>query len=127
MERFRDTGHPVFKSISALSRRHHTTSVQVLQAQLSIYGADSNWCEQFRFDREKKEQEIPLGRKESVTKGVFIKCEFSRSETFGIFSKTCIWEQFAEKNQDFESLSEIIRFTRVCEDAIFAHRVLQLV
>ena len=28
-----------------------------------------------------------------------------------------------ENTQDFESLSETIRFTRVCEDAIFVHRV----
>ena len=38
--------------------------------QLSIHGAVSNWCEQFGLTDEEKEQERPLGRKESVTKGV---------------------------------------------------------
>ena len=39
-------------------------------SQLSIYGAASNWCEKFGLIEEEKEQGKPLGREESVTKGV---------------------------------------------------------
>ena len=51
------------------------------------------------------------------------KCEITRSKTFGIFSKTSISKQFVGNIQDFESLSETIRFTRVCEIASSWHRV----
>ena len=67
VERFKGTGHPVFKSISALSRgnlrrmmnrdsKHFNTDAlnkelvcRTLHSanQLSIHGAVSNWCEEF--------------------------------------------------------------------------------
>ena len=44
--------------------------------QISIHGAVSNWCEQFGLTEEEKEQERPLGRKESVTNGVLSSVNF---------------------------------------------------
>ena len=87
VERFKDTGHPVFKSISALSRGilkkksnrdtiHFNADASTTELlfriihsvnQLSIYGAVSNWCEQFGLTEEEKGQEK---QKESLTKGV---------------------------------------------------------
>ena len=90
VERFKHTGHPVDKSISALSRvilkkknnratRHFNADASNTELlfriihsvnQLSICGAVSNWCEQFGLTEEEKGQEQPPGKKESVTKGV---------------------------------------------------------
>ena len=89
VERFEDTGHPVFKSISALSRgilknnkrdtMHFNADASNTELlfriihsvnQLSIYGAVSNWFKQFRLTEKERELERPLARKESVTKGV---------------------------------------------------------
>ena len=106
VERFKDTGHPVFKSTSALSRgilkRKNNNDTLHFNAdasntellfriihsvnQLSIYGAVSNWCEQFGWTDEEKGQEK---QRESV---------ITRSESFCIFSKTSIWKQFTEKH-----------------------------
>ena len=86
VERFKDTGHRVFKSISASSRgilnkkndrdTIHFNAVasntellfQIIHSvnQLSVYGAVSTWCEQFGLAEEEKVQEK---QKEFVTKG----------------------------------------------------------
>ena len=132
-------GHAVFKSISALTRgilkekngRDNTNfnadaSITELlfgiihsANQLSVHGAVTNWCEQFGFTEGEKTQEK---QKESVTKGVLTSVE-SQELKLLVSSKTGIWKQFARKNQDFESLTETIRFTRVCEFASFWHWV----
>ena len=87
VERFKDTGHPVFRSIGAFSCEilkkkngrdtiHFNTDASNTELlfriihsvnQLSIYGAVSNWCEQFGRTEEEKGQEK---QKESVTKDV---------------------------------------------------------
>ena len=118
VERFKDTGHPVFKSVSALSRgilkktewpRHHTLQwdasntellFRIIHSvnQLSIHGAVSNWCEQFGLTEAEKEQERPLGRKEPVTRGVLSSVNSQEVKISVSFFKTCIWKQFAEKH-----------------------------
>ena len=90
VERFKDTRHPVFKSISALSRRilknknnrdtiHFNADASNIELffqttqsvnQLSIYGAVSIWCKQLGVKKEATDLERPLARKEPVTKGV---------------------------------------------------------
>ena len=90
VERLKDTSHPVFKSISPLSRgilkkrnnrdtihfNADASNTELLFRsihsvnQLSISGAVSNWCKQFVLTEEERELERPLARKESVTKGV---------------------------------------------------------
>ena len=47
----------------------------------------------------------------------------TRSKTFGIFSKTSIWNSLRGNIQDVESLPKTIRFIRVCEGASFVQRV----
>ena len=73
VQRFQETRHSVFKSISALSRgflkrkgkdtihfNGESSNTELLFRtihsvnQLSIYGAVTNWCEQFRLDRGRK-------------------------------------------------------------------------
>ena len=72
---------------------------------------------------------IPFDRRRTATRKNSLKSriceqrntterEFTSSEPYGIFSKTRTWKQFAGNIQDFESLSETIQFTRVCEDAL---------
>ena len=106
-------------------QRHHTLQCGcfkhwTLVPNLSIYGAVSNWCEQFGLSGEEKGQE----KQKIICDQRFIdKCNITRSKTLGISSKAGIWKQFAGNIRDYESLSETIRFTRVCEDAVFTHRV----
>ena len=72
--RFKETGHPLFKSISALSRgilkrkkgketihfNEDSSNTELLfrtihsENQLSIDGAVANWCEQFGLTEEEK-------------------------------------------------------------------------
>ena len=113
VERFNDTGHPVFKSIRALSRgilkkkngrdtihfNADASNTELLFRmihsvnQLSIYGAVTKWCKQFGLTEEEKGKER---QKESVTKHV-LSTELLRSKTFGIASKTSIRKHFARK------------------------------
>ena len=140
VERFKGTGHAVFKSISASTRgilkkkngrdtKNFNADASITELlfgiihsvnELSIYGAVTNWCAQFGFTEEEKKQE----KTERIRDQRCIdKCEITRSKICGIFSETGIWKQFAAKNQDFESLTETIRFIRVCEFASFRYRV----
>ena len=111
LKRFKDTGHPVFKRISALSRgilkkkhdRHHTLPCGCFKHRALV--PDHSFCKSAQYIRssfkffglteEEKGQEKPPGKKESVTKERCIdKCEITRSKPCGILSKTSIWKQF---------------------------------
>ena len=90
VQRFIATGHPVFKSISALSRGllkkkygrdtiHFTADASNTELlfriihsvnQLSFYGAVSNWCGQLGLTEDEKGQERTLQNIESVNKGI---------------------------------------------------------
>ena len=78
--------------------------------QLSIYGAVSNWCEQIRLDRGRKGPKGALASVKSHEVNLLVSSPRQASGS-----------SLRENIQDFESLSE--RLTRVCEDAIFVHRV----
>ena len=116
VEKFKDTGHPVFKSISALSRgilkkkkKADTTHFnadasntellfRIIHSvnQLSIYGAVSNRCEQFGLTQEEKRQEK---QKESVTRGVLTSVKSQEVKLVVLPPKTSIWKQFAKNIQ----------------------------
>ena len=118
--RWNDSKKPVFKSISAsihfnadasntelLSRIIHSVN------QLNIYGAVSNWCEQFGTRENETRREKPLGKGESVTIGVLTSVK-SLEVNFLVSSSRLVSGSSARENiQDFESLSETIRLTRV--------------
>ena len=143
VERFKDSGHPVFKSMSALSRgilkknsdrdtihfNGDASNTDLLfriihfVEQLSMYGAVSNWCEQVGLTEDEKGQEKPPGKKESVTKGVLTSVKSQEVNLLVSSRRLASGSSLRENIQDFESLSERIWFTRVCEDAIFVHRV----
>ena len=106
-------------------QRHHTLECGCFKhrALLSIHGAVSNWCKQFGLTEEERELERPLARKESVTKGVLSSVS-SQELKLSVSSPRLASGNRLQKNiRDFESLSGTNRFTRVCEDAVFTHRV----
>ena len=144
MERFKDTCHPLFKSISALrswnsekeeQQRHHTLQCGCFKPrvllfrivhsvkELSIRGAVSNGCEQFGLAKNENGQAKFLGKGDSVTKGVLTSV-ISYEVNFLVSSpRLASGSSLPENIQDFGSLSKTIRFTRLCEDAMFVHRV----
>ena len=65
---------------------------------LSIHGAVSNWCEQSGLRTDEKEQERILEKKRIREQRNTEEREFTRSELFGVFSKTSIWKQIAGKH-----------------------------
>ena len=84
--------------------------------QLSIHEAVLKWCAQFGLTEDEKGTRKSSRKSTIREQGNTKEREFTRSELFGIFLKTSIWKCLRENIQDFESLSETIRFTRVCED-----------
>ena len=140
VERFNDTGHPVFKSISALNRAilkqqnirdiiHFNADASNTELLFRIIHSvcksaqylrsSFELCEQFGLTEEEKVQERPLGKKESVSKGVLIREKSQEVNLLVSSPRLASGSSLRENIQDFESLSETIRFTRVCEDAIF--------
>ena len=91
--------------------------------QLSIHGAVSNWCKQFGLTEEERELERPLTRKESVTKVVMSSVNSQEVKLLVSSPRPASGNSLQKNIQDFESLSETIRFTRVCGDAVCTHRV----
>ena len=77
---------------------------------MSIYGAVSNWCEQ-----------CGLTEEEQGPKGVLTSVKSHEVNLLASSPRLASGSSLRGNIQDFESLSE--RFARVCEDAIFVHRV----
>ena len=80
--------------------------------QLSIYGVVSNWCEQ-----------CSLTEEEQGPKGVLTSVKSHEVNLLVSSPRQASGSSFWENIQDFESLSETIRSSKECEDAIFVHRV----
>ena len=140
VERFKDTRHPVFKSISALSRgimkkkhnRHHTLQCGCFKHRAFV--PNRSFCksapyftEQFRIGVNNcgltEEEKGREKQKESVTKGVLTSVKSQEVKLLVSSPRQVSGNSLWEIIQDFESLSETVRFTRVCEDASFRHRV----
>ena len=96
-----DSGHPVFRSISALSRG---TSTRMLRTQSFC---SKSFCKSAQYLRSSYELFTPF-RLDRESKGTreaekirdqkcMNMCETTRSKTFGIPSKICIWKQLARK------------------------------
>ena len=128
-ERFKDTGHPVSKSISALRRgilkknNRDTTHVNADASntellfriiihsvtQLSIFGAVSKRCEQFGLTEEEKGRGKP---KEFVTKGVLTSVNSQNVKLLVSSPRGVSRNSVREIIQDFKSLTETIRFAQ---------------
>ena len=100
MERFEESGHPVFNSVSPLDRGflrrknnketiHFTAEASITELlnqtihsanQLSIYGAVASWCEQFGL---KPDEKPPKTLNDNMLKGVQTK----RRDFFGESTK----------------------------------------
>ena len=117
VERFKDTGHPVFKSISAVSRG--ILKQKNGRDTIHFCGALSNWCEQVGLTEEEKGQEKQKG---AVTKGVPTSVKSQEVKLWVSSPRLASGNSLLGNIQDFESLSETIRFTRVCELASFRYR-----
>ena len=74
----------------------------------------------FGLTEEEKGQEK---QKESVTKGVLTSVKSHEEKLLVSSPRQVSGNSLWEIIQDFESLSETVRFTKVCEDASFRHRV----
>ena len=105
-----------YTSMRMLRKQNSCSSVN----QLSICGAVTNWCEQFGLTEEEKGQEK---QRESMTKGVLTCVKSQEVKLLVSPQKLVSGNSLQENIQDFESLTDTIRFTKVCEDAIFVHRV----
>ena len=70
-----------------------------------------------------RELERPFARKESVTKGVLSSVNSQEVKLLVSSPRPASGNRLQKNIQDFEFLSETIRFKRVCEDAVFTHRV----
>ena len=70
---------------------------------------------------EERDFERLLARKESATKGVLSRV--NSQEVKLLVLSPASGNKLQKNIQDFESLSDKIRLTRVCEDAVFTHRV----
>ena len=104
-----------FKHRALVPNHSFCKSAQYLRSSFEL-------CEQFGLTEEEKVQERPLGKKESVSKGVLISVKSQEVNLLVSSPRLASGSSWRENIQDFESLSETIRFTRVCEDAIFVHR-----
>ena len=105
--RFKDTGHPVFTSISALSRgilkkkiNRDTVHFNADASNTEFLFLNHSFCESAQYLRSSFELvwTMRLDRGRKGTKRCIDKCEITRSEPFGIFSKTSIWKQSVGKH-----------------------------
>ena len=128
VERFKDTCHPVFKSISALScgilkkkewQRHQHFNADASNTDLlfriihSVRIGVNNSVSQ-----EERGWERPVGKKESVTKVVLTSGKSQEVKLVVSLQKWFLEAVCGKSIQDSESLSETIRLTRVSK----AHR-----
>ena len=134
VQRFKETGHPVFSSISTLSRGiqkkkkgrctiHFSGDSPNTELwfqtfhyvnQLSIYGAMPNWCQQFGLT-EKEKGRVNL----SVDKKILASVPPEKVQHL----VSPPGNSLRENNLNFEALSSRIQFSQLCEKAHFQHRV----
>ena len=139
VERFKETGHPAFKSIGASSRRilkkkngRDTIHFNADAAQRSYFESfvlqiSSVFTEQLRLGvkqfgltEEEKGQEKP---KESVTKDVLTCVKSQDVKLLVSPPKQASGNNLQENIHDFDWLNEIIQLKRVCELAWFRLRI----
>ena len=149
---FRETGHTVFKGISALNRGMRTRRsgrcavhfnaassttellFRTIQSanQLGIYGAVSSWCEEFA-QWNPNQNELTVEKSGAKENEKTQKCKAARSEFFGINSKEQrgdIWKQITRTTSEIWNTGEgnpiyekEIQFTRARGDPAFVRRV----
>ena len=90
--------------------------------QLSIYFAVTHWCEHFGLTEEEKGTRKTSWKEKIRDQRCINMCEITRSKTFGT-SSIASGTSLQEHIHNFESLDEVIQFTRVCELALYKHRV----
>ena len=139
VERFKETGHPVLKSISALSRgmlkkknnratihfnadaSNAELSFRTIHTanQLSLHGAVSSWCEAFGLrpsEREMTSERFTTKENEQLLKEVKPQEVNSLVQT-PRSDDPVPGKRFLERLKKFETLEKEIQFTKVCEDA----------
>ena len=138
VQRFKETGHLLFKSISALSRgilkqrkgkntmhfnggsMNTELLFQTIHSvnQLSVYAAVSNRCEQFGLTEEEKGRaSIPVDNKILTMGGT------RRSDIIGISSDSGTWNRMQEGAMSFQTLERKVQLPQLCEKAYFQYLV----
>ena len=130
MERFKDTDHPVLKSISALhggilTKKNNRGSFRIIISvnQAQYVGISFELVLTLRFERGRR---TTGNHKEFVTKGVLTSVKSQEVKLLVSLPKLLSGSSLRENIQDFESLSETTRFTRVCEGASFVRMLIVL-
>ena len=141
-----ETGHPVSKGISALSRgiqkrkggsctihfNADSSNTELLFGtihstnQVSIHGAVSSWCEEFdqRTPNQKESTVAKFAAKENEQLLKIVKAQEVNSLVQTPRSDNrASGKRLRECVQRLETLEKDLPFTRVCEDATFAKRV----
>ena len=115
-------GHECFsREILNKWQMYHT-----LQCEFSIYGAVSNWCDEFPQRTPNQEDSTMEKFAAKENEQLLKKCEAEKEELFGANPKSdngASANRCRECLQRIETLEKEIQFTRVCEDATFARRV----
>ena len=141
---FKERGHPVFASASALSREilrsfsrmetihfnADSSNTELLFRiihsvnQLSIFGAVSSWCEEFGrtpYGKEDTADKSASNQNEKILESVSLQEVNSLVQTPR--KQPASGNRLREGLQNFEPLSKTFQFTKVCELASFLHRV----
>ena len=87
--------------------------------RLSFYGAVSNWCEQSGLRAGEKGQKRILEKGESVNKEALKSLNSQEVNSLVSSARLASGTSLGENFQDFESMSETLRLTKVCELASF--------
>ena len=103
----------MLQTLNSLFRTIHSVN------QLSTYGAVSNWCEQFGLRADEQGQERILEKGESVNKEMLKSVNSQEVNPLVSSPRPASGNSLRENIQDFESLSETIQFTSVCEDSSY--------
>ena len=130
VQRFNETGPPVFTSISSMSRgilketmhfNGDSSNTEILFRiiypvnQLSIYGAVASWREQFGLTNEEKGRE----KLRCVNKNVWTSVNSQEVQLVVSPLKMASGNSLQEKVLNFEELSNKIQFSKLCEDVWF--------
>ena len=139
MERFEESGHPVFNSVSPLARGflrrknnketiHFTAEASITELlnqtihsanQLSIYGAVASWCEKFGL---KPDEKPPKTLNDNMLKGVQPK-EVTSLVKAPKNEEPAAGNGLRKVQQNFETLETEVQFTKICKEAAFIREV----
>ena len=138
VQQFKETGHLVFKGISALSRgvlkqkkgrtfihfNGDSMNTELLFQtvhsvhQLSVYGAVANWCHQSGSTEDENGRTIA-----TVDNKILTKLKPEEVQLLVSHPKKASGNRMPERVQSFEELTGQVHLTHLCEKAFFQYRI----